>query len=167
MECNKQRKPKVRKDMDEQAFKELVVRHRDLIWSVCKRFRLSAAWQTEDAFNEVLCALWQSGDSFSGRSTERTWVFRVANNTLVSLARRIDNQSQGAAPATEAAYSTEEEYHLAELIEQLEEPDRTIVRSHLYGFKHAETAKMVGMSTAAVSMRLTRALRKLRKLYNQ
>ena len=44
---------------DEIEFKQLIHRHKDLIWSICKHFKLSAAWQTEDAFNEVLCAMWQ------------------------------------------------------------------------------------------------------------
>ena len=51
-------------ETDEREFKEMVRRHRDMIWSVCKRYRLSAAWQTEDAFNEVLCAMWQSYGTF-------------------------------------------------------------------------------------------------------
>jgi len=153
--------------MDEHEFKEMVDRHRDLIWSVCKHYRLSAAWQTEDAFNEVLCALWQGADSFDGRCAERTWVFRVANNTLISLSRRIANQPTSTTQPSEMGVDNAEEYHLAELIEQLDEPDRTIVRSHLYGFRHAETAKVVGMTAGAVSVRLSRALRKLRKLYNQ
>ena len=151
----------------EREFREMVRRHRDMIWSVCKRYRLSAAWRTEDAFNEVLCALWQSYSTFDGRSSERTWVFRIANNTMISLARRINNQQSALSTHQETAYSDENKFHIADLIEQLDEPDRTIVRSWLYGFKHSETARIVGLHTGAVSMRLSRALHKLRKLYNQ
>lgn len=154
-------------ETDECEFKEKVRRHRDMIWSVCKRYRLSAAWQTEDAFNEVLCALWQSYATFDGRSSERTWVFRIANNTMISLARRINNQQSALSTHQESAYSDENKFHVADLIEHLDEPDRTIVRSWLYGFKHSETARIVGLHTGAVSMRLSRTLKKLRKLYKQ
>ena len=154
-------------ETDECEFKELVRRHRDMIWSVCKRYRLSAAWQTEDAFNEVLCALWQSYGTFDRRSSEKTWVFRIANNTMISLARRINNQQSAPNNYHETAYSDENKFHLADLIEQLDEPDRTIVHSWLYGFKHSETARIVGLRTGAVSMRLNRALHKLSKLYKQ
>jgi RNA polymerase sigma factor (sigma-70 family) len=51
------------------------------------------------------------------------------------------------------------------LIETLEEEDYSIVKAHLDGFDYAEIAEMVGISVAAVSMRLSRAKQKLRKMY--
>ncbi len=39
--------------------------------------------------------------------------------------------------------------------------------AHAQGYGYKDIAKITGLSIAAVSMRLTRALRKLRKLYNQ
>ena len=53
------------------------------------------------------------------------------------------------------------------MIEAVPEPDRTIIKAHAQGYGYAEIAKITGLSVAAVSMRLTRALRKLRKQYNQ
>ena len=94
-------------------------------------------------------------------------MFRVANNTLISISRRIGNQPSDNAPQKEVAYSDEDHHDIADLIGQLDEPDRTIVQSYLYGFKHSETAKIVGMSTGAVSVRLSRIVRKLRKMYEQ
>lgn len=151
----------------EETFKELVHRHKDLIWSVCKHYKLSAAWQTEDAFNEVLCVLWQGYGSYDGRSSERTWVFKVANNTMISIARRCSNQHVAAPPMPEPSCRYEEGYHLRQIIETIDEPDRTIIKSHLYGFSYAEIAKIVGLSVGAVSMRLSRIKRKLRKTISE
>ncbi len=154
-------------EQNEKIFQEIIRRHRDLIWSVCSSYRLSAAWTTEDAFHEVLCALWRGFASFDRRSSERTWVFRVATNTMVSLTRKRSNQ-----PAPEAAewpelhYSDDGYRDLVDMIEALAEPDRTIVKAHSQGFGYAEIGKITGLTTAAVSMRLTRALRKLRKQFN-
>ena len=75
----------------EETFKSLIHRHKDLIWSVCRHYQLIAAWQIEDCFNGVLSALWQGYEGYDGRSSERTWVFRVANNTMISIARRCNN----------------------------------------------------------------------------
>ncbi len=58
-------------EVDERTFKELIHRHRDMIWSICKSYRLSAAWTTEDAFHEVLCDIWRGLGSFDKRSSER------------------------------------------------------------------------------------------------
>ena len=159
-------------ELDERTFAELIHRHRDLIWSICRSYRLSAAWTTEDAFNEVLCNLWQGFGSFDRRSSERTWIFRVATNTMISLTRKTSNQptDTGAYPRispTEPAYSDDDYRDLVELIEATSEPDRTIIKAHAQGFSYAEIAKITGLTVAAVSMRLTRALRKIRKQFNQ
>ena len=75
-------------------FDALVKRHRDLIWHVCADYSLSAAWEVQDAVQEVLCVLWRDFETFSGRSSERTWVYRVASNTMISLKRRQNNVPQ-------------------------------------------------------------------------
>lgn len=155
-------------ELDERTFRELIHRHRDLIWSICSSYRLSAAWTTEDAFHEVLCDLWRGFGSFDKHSSERTWIFRVATNTMISLTRKASNQPTTRAPDyREPSYKDEDYRDLVEMIEATKEPDRTIIKAHVHGFSYAEIAKITGLTVAAVSMRLTRALRKLRKQFNQ
>lgn len=152
----------------EKAFKEMVHRERDAIWRICSCYRLGAAWEVEDAFNEVLCALWKGMESYDGRSRERTWVTRVAVNTLNSLLRRRGNQpSPPVERVAERSYSDEGYADLVQLIETLQEPDYTIVMAHLSGYDYKEIAQITGLTIGAVSMRLTRAKRRLRKQYNQ
>lgn len=153
---------------NEQLFKELIYRHRDLIWSVCSNYRFSAAWETEDLFHEVLCTLWRDFGSFDGRSSERTWVWRVANNTIVSLKRRYANQPAPAPPpVAEPASQPDDSPALLQLVDSLGEPDSQIVRASMYGFGYAEIARMTGLTVAAVSMRLSRARRKIKKIYEK
>ena len=136
-------------ETDEEIFKALVRRNRDLIWRVCSSYRLSAAWTT-------------------GRSEERTWVFRVATNTMISLSRKTSNQPTAPPPERyDPGYRDDDFRDLVTLIEATPEPDRTIVKAHAQGFGYKEIADITGLTVAAVSMRLTRALRKLRKQYNQ
>ena len=64
------------------------------------------------------------------------------------------------------AYRQQEDYeYLLQLIDQLDEVDRLIVRSHLDGYKHSEIADRLNMSPSAVEQRYTRALKKIRKQY--
>lgn len=155
-------------ELDERTFRELIHRHRDLIWSICKSYHLSAAWTTEDAFHEVLCDLWRGWESFDRRSSERTWIFRVATNTMISLTRKSANQlTAQTADYQEPSYKDDDYRDLVEMIEATTEPDRTIIKAHAQGFSYAEIAKITGLTVAAVSMRLTRALRKLRKQFIQ
>lgn len=153
----------------ERAFRELVRRQRDLIWQLCRSFRFSAAWEPQDAFHEVLMALWRDYGTFGGRSSERTWVYRVAVNTLISLKRRMANQPTVDAPpmpepSTEPD-AAERRHYLRQLIDTLDERDHSIVMAHLHGFSNAEIARVTGLTAAHVSVLLTRIKRKLRKLY--
>ena len=155
-------------DSDEKYFRDLIHRHRDLIWRICSSYRLSAAWTTEDAFHEVLCNLWRGYKSFDRRSSESTWVYRVAVNTMNSVARKKGNQpSPPPSDLEDQGYRYDDYRDLVELIEATPEPDRTIIKTHVQGYSYAEIAKITGLSVAAVSVRMTRALRKLRKQYNQ
>lgn len=152
----------------ERQFIELVRRHRDLIWQVCRSFKLSPAWQPEDAFHEVLCVLWQGYSGFDRRSSERTWIYRVAVNTMITLYRKTANKPvPQPEQLPETSYEDAAFLELAQLIDLLPEPDRTIVTAHAQGYSYAEISQITGLSVGAVGMRLSRALRKLRKQYNQ
>ena len=155
-------------ELDEKSFKDLIHRQRDVIWQVCSSYRLSAAWTTDDAFHEVLCNLWRGYATFDRRSSESTWVYRVAVNTMNSLARKMGNRPTAPPPEGHDPGFRDDDYRdLVELIDATPEPDRTIIKAHSQGYSYKEMAQITGLSIAAVSMRLTRALRKLRKLYNQ
>jgi RNA polymerase sigma-70 factor (ECF subfamily) len=76
---------------DEQAFGELVGRHRRELQVHCYRI-LGSALDAEDALQETLLAAWQGLAGFEGRSSLRVWLFRIATrrclNALRSASRR-------------------------------------------------------------------------------
>ncbi|MBR1550384.1 MAG: sigma-70 family RNA polymerase sigma factor [Bacteroidales bacterium] len=156
------------KDKDT-AFAELVERQRTLLWHVCSDYSLSAAWTVEDAMQEVLCVLWNDFDTFQHRSSESTWVYRVATTTMLHLKRRQVNQPQGEMPEhhNPAAEDNENYHHLLQLIDNLPEQDRQIVRAHLDGFSQIEIARIVGCSLPTVTRHLARSKKILRKQYEQ
>lgn len=143
--------------------------YRDLIWHVCKDYSLNAAWEVEDAFQEVLCVLWRDLDSFKGWSSTKTWVYRVATNTMLMIKRKHSNKPTDALviDKEEAAPDMENFHLLMQLIDNLGEKDSQIVHAHLDGFKYDEIADMTGMTPASVAMRISRAKKKLREQYNR
>ena len=133
----------------ETAFRGLLDRQRDIIWSVCKAYSFSAAWEPEDAMQEVLCVLWRDYDTFKGRSSERTWVYRVATTTMLMLKRKSSNRPQPSAEDRQASdnVSSDEGYsYLMQMIESMDERDAQIVTAHLHGFKQTEIATMTGIT---------------------
>lgn len=149
----------------ETRFKEIIHRNKDLLWHVCEDYRLSPAWTTEDAFQEVLCNIWKSMGQYKGQSSERTWVYRIAVNTMLSIKRKLSNNPSPTASASDVeAQRPQELSELERIIASLDEPDKTIVRSSLDGFDYSEIAEITNLTVGAVAMRLSRAKEKIKNI---
>ncbi len=154
-------------------FNALVLRHKTMLWHICSDYSLGRAWNIEDCMQEVLISLWRSFGAFEGRSSEKTWVWRVATNTMLML-RRKDVRS----PQTESIETasvgekgdepSDESYQqLQQLIDTLPEESGTIIRAFLDGFSYKEIADMTDSSVGAVAMRIARTKRKLKQMYER
>ena len=76
------------KEQQERDFERLVERQRQTIYSVCYLFA-NERQQADDLFQEILIRLWKGFAGFEGRSSEKTWVYRVALNTCVTANDRM------------------------------------------------------------------------------
>jgi RNA polymerase sigma-70 factor (TIGR02960 family) len=72
---------------DEEAFGRLVSRHRRELVAHCYRM-LGSPQDAEDALQETLLAAWRGLPGFEGRSSLRTWLYRVATSVCLRQARR-------------------------------------------------------------------------------
>ena len=154
-------------------FNALVLRHKTMIWHICSDYRLGNAWNAEDCVQEVIMNLWRSFNSFEGRSSEKTWVWRVATNTMLMLRRKDVKSPQTESIETESIDKKDDEtsnesyQQLQQLIEALPEESGVVIRAFLDGFSYKEIAEMTNSSVGAVAMRIARLKRKLRKMYER
>jgi RNA polymerase sigma-70 factor (ECF subfamily) len=72
---------------DEAAFARLAGRHRRELTAHCYRL-LGSPQDAEDAVQEALLAAWRGLPGFEGRSSLRTWLYRVATSVCLRQARR-------------------------------------------------------------------------------
>jgi RNA polymerase sigma-70 factor (ECF subfamily) len=72
---------------DEAAFERLAARYRGELHAHCYRM-LGSVQDAEDAVQESLLAAWRGLGGFEGRSSLRTWLFRVATNACLRLSAR-------------------------------------------------------------------------------
>ena len=160
-------------EASQDEFNALVLRHKAMIWHICSDYSLGNAWNTEDCMQEVMISLWRSFNSFEGRSSEKTWVWRVATNTMLMLQRKNVRSPQTDAIEKEIIDkkgnepSNDNSQQLRQLIETLPEESSTIIRAFLDGFSYKEIAEMTGSSVGAVAMRITRIKRKLKNMYER
>ena len=154
-------------------FNTLILRHKAMIWHICSDYRLGNAWNTEDCVQEVIINLWRSFNSFEGRSSEKTWVWRVATNIMLMLQRKDVRSPQTESIETDNVDKKDEEsgndsyQQLQQLIEALPEESSVIIRAFLDGFSYKEIAEMTNSSVGAIAMRIARLKRKLRIMYER
>jgi RNA polymerase sigma-70 factor (ECF subfamily) len=82
---------------DRDAFTDLVEPHRGELQVHCYRM-LGSLQDAEDALQETLLAAWLGLDGFEGRSSVRTWLYRIATNRCLNLLRSSGRRPVTAAP---------------------------------------------------------------------
>ncbi len=65
---------------------EQLDQHRRDLTGFCYRMLGSGA-EAEDAVQETFLKAWQAADRFEGRSSLRTWLFRIASNVCIDMSR--------------------------------------------------------------------------------
>lgn len=122
-----------------------------------------------DLLQEIHLALWRSFEKFEGRSSLRTWVYRVAHNTAASYVirqRRANSQVllaldeiDGAPDPGDQGRNTTDRIaldRLLELIHQLKPPDRQLMLLYLEDLDAAAIGEIMGISAGNVRVQIHR-----------
>jgi RNA polymerase sigma-70 factor, ECF subfamily len=72
---------------DEHAFRELVEPYRNELHAHCYRM-LGSVHDAEDALQDALLRAWRGLDRFEGRSSLRSWLFRITTNACLDQVSR-------------------------------------------------------------------------------
>ena len=154
----------------EQQFAQTVAEHKSTIYTVCYMFSKDDD-EVCDLFQEVLVNLWKGFDGFEHRSDIRTWIYRIALNTCITLDRKKRRN-----PTTrltmdinlfeDSDADTRQVDMLHKRISRLQPFDRAIVLLWLENLSYEEIGQIVGISTKNVSVRLFRIREQLKNMSN-
>ena len=126
--------------------------------------------EVNDLFQEVLVNLWKGMSSFKGRSDIRTWIYRIALNTCISMDRKKKIAtiplSMDANLFQDQDEDTKQVKLLHNRISKLQPFDKAIVLLWLENISYDEIGEIVGISTKNVASRLFRIKEKLRSMSN-
>ena len=154
----------------EKQFAQTVAEHKSTIYTVCYMFSQDAD-EVNDLFQEVLVNLWKGFESFEHRSDLRTWIYRVALNTCISLDRKKRRAATVKVTMDINLFKDNDEDTrqvdmLHKRISKLQPFDRAIVLLWLENLPYEEIGQIVGISTKNVSVRLFRIREQLKNMSN-
>ncbi len=153
----------------EHQFELLVRQHKRTIYTVCYMFSTNKD-EIDDLFQEILIRLWNGFDRFEGRSSAKTWIYRVALNTAINQDRKERRRPQTVPltvdidPYEADNPQTQQIRVLYDRISRLDLIDRSLILLWLEGISYDEIGAIIGISPNNVGVRLTRIKEKLVKM---
>jgi RNA polymerase sigma factor (sigma-70 family) len=165
---------------DTAAYEEIVHRYQQLAFRTAYVITGSAS-EAEEAAQDAFVKAYRALDRFRPGADARPWLLRIvaneARNRVRASGRRhglelrlAEDFRQGdAAPSPEAAaVSAEERRRLLALVSSLPEDDRLVIVSRYFlELGGAETASALGIPEGTVKSRLSRALARLRRRFEE
>lgn len=154
----------------EKQFQQTIMKNKSTIYTVCYMFSNDSD-EVNDLFQESLINLWKGFDGFEHQSDIKTWIYRVALNTCISIDRKKRRQPESSLSMDinlfkDSDEDTKQVDMLHQRISQLKPFDRAIVLLWLENLSYEEIGQIVGISTKNVSVRLFRIKEQLKQMSN-
>lgn len=156
----------------ELEFTKMVKEQKNTIYTVCMMFGEDAP--VDDLVQQTLINLWKGYDSFQGRSSIGTWIWKVAMNTCITAKSRESRHSRGKSSldsmdisSIDMADAPKEDRQVKMLhdrIHKLGVFDRAIILLWLEDLSYEEIGEIVGISASNVSVRLVRIREQLKNM---
>ncbi|KRB59353.1 RNA polymerase subunit sigma-70 [Flavobacterium sp. Root186] len=155
----------------EQEFLNRIESHKGILYKVSKMY-MDTHDDQQDLFQEIICQLWRSYDSFRNESQFSTWMYRVAVNTAIVFLKKEKRKVDKYEIASENIKEEEGDSHIKEsqiehfykAVQKLEKIDKAIIFYQLEGFSHKEIGENLGISEGNARVKLNRAKEKLKEI---
>ncbi|RKR10431.1 RNA polymerase sigma-70 factor (ECF subfamily) [Flavobacterium sp. 90] len=155
----------------EQEFLNRIEKHKGILYKVSKMYMDNHDDQ-QDLFQEIVCQLWKSYESFRNESQFSTWMYRVAVNTAIVFLKKEKRKVDKYEIASENIKEDEGDSHIKEsqidhfykAVQKLEKIDKAIIFYQLEGFSHKEIGDNLGISEGNARVKLNRAKEKLKEI---
>ena len=154
----------------ETKFAQTVAEHKSTIYTVCYMFSKDED-EVNDLFQETLVNLWKGFEGFEQRSDIKTWIYRIALNTCISLERKKKRTptvrlSMDINLFEDRDEDTRQVDMLHKRISKLQPFDRAIVLLWFEELSYEEIGQIVGITAKNVSVRLYRIKEQLKNMSN-
>lgn len=155
------------------SFSQLIKQEKSTIYSVCMLFA-DEHTDADDLAQECMINLWEGFAHFQGKSSARTWLYRVCMNTCISYDRKrkrfadqvVEFDNQFMQTTSEGAIMARQYQMLHDRIKQLGPFDRALLLLWLEDLPYDEIGDIIGLSATNVGVRLARIREQLKQMNN-
>ncbi len=157
---------------DQRAFSALLEPHRRMLETLCLRIT-GDRHEAEDALQQAVLGAWQHLHQFEGRAKLSTWLYRIAHNAALALARQRRPEPVGDAfdDVLSTAASPERIADVDAVRGALERipPDfrAALVLRDICDLPYAEIALVQGIRVETVKTRISRARQAMARLLQE
>ncbi|WP_228080740.1 RNA polymerase sigma factor SigM [Streptomyces profundus] len=160
---------------DQDAFSELVRRHRDRLWRVAMR-TLGDREEAADALQDAFVSAYRAAHTFRGQSAVTTWLHRITVNACLDRVRRAQSRRTSPMPEPERLEDLLEPHESAEapaerqdlrrqlnmaLAELPVEQRAALVLVDMQGYPVAEAARILETPVGTIKSRCARGRARL------
>ncbi len=155
-----------------QLFESLHTDYYSMVYQMCLGFMKGDEDLASDLTQETFINTWRSLDRFKGRSSYKTWIYRITVNTCLKYIRDHKFKSKVFIDAginlPDIAHKNEnpEQSHqeLYQAIGKLNELDRLIIMMVLDELDYEEIARVIGIKENNLRVKIHRIKKNLKKL---
>jgi RNA polymerase sigma-70 factor, ECF subfamily len=156
---------------DRSALDALLGRHYPRLFAICRRMARNDA-DGADACQEALLAIVRGLDRFDGRSSFKTWSYRVATNAALDELRRrkrrpltVVDEPDRIASGPDLDQQVSDRITLEDALPQIPEEFRApVVLRDVMGLDYAEIAEILGIAPGTVRSRIARGRRHMARI---
>jgi RNA polymerase sigma factor (sigma-70 family) len=155
----------------EKEFLDLIEIHKGIIHKISRMY-MDDTDDQKDLFQEIICQLWKSYDSFNHQSKFSSWMYRVALNTAIVYFKKQKRKedvyaaiaSEIEMPSDDAETKEIQLAHFYKALQQLDKIEKALIFYFLEDYSHREIGENLGISEGNARVKLNRAKHKLKEL---
>lgn len=152
----------MREKEQQHIFNNWLEQHKALIFKVLRVYAFTSM-DRDDLFQEIMIQVWRSVPAFRHKSSETTWIYRIALNTAIKWTRK-GRRYYGEEALENAHHIIHEiDAHIDERlawlydeINKLNEIDRSVALLMLDSLSYKEIASILGITESHVGVKINR-----------
>lgn len=154
-------------------FETIHQEHQAMVFQMCLGFVKGDRDIASDLQQEIFISIWKHLDRFEGRSSYKTWIYKITVNSCLQYVRKQQNKStysmasielETPEDTTNEQDTTQDISQLYKAIGKLKDVDRLLIMMVLEGQDYETIGEVMGINATNVRVKIHRIKKRLKTL---